>query len=167
MLRPALHSPLPALRVNNNLPLWSSVSDPSSDRVDLSRPPCAASGIWVNSMDGPALLFWECHPWPAKLRLRVPKIRISVRASFFGAMLTARPAVPRGCLLASMSDPKLLALMITSLGTLIKPQWRLLWGNLKAYFMIQFPGRTAWGFAFEPSSSTSSITRTSATPTTP
>ena len=43
-----------------------------------------------------------------------------------------------------MSDPTLLALMIPSLGTLNKPQWRLLLGNLTAYFMIQFPGRTAW-----------------------
>jgi len=63
-----------------------------------------------------------------------------------------------------MLDPKLLALMIPSLGTLNKPQWRLFWGDLKGYFMIQFPGRTAWGFVFEPSSSTSSPTRTSAIP---
>jgi hypothetical protein len=42
----------------------------------------------------------------------VPKIRISVRASFFGATLTARPAVPRGYLLASMSDTMILALRI-------------------------------------------------------
>jgi hypothetical protein len=90
---------------------------------------------------------------------------MGVRASLFGATLTARPAVPRAYLLAGMSDPKLLALMIPSLGTLNK--WRLLWRNLKAYFMIQLPGRTAWGFVFEPSSSTSSTTRTSATPTTP
>src|SRR5260370_9917520 len=83
-----------------------------------------------------------------KVETQVPKISISVRASFFGATLTARPAVPRGYLLASMSDPKLLALMIPSLGALNKPQWRLLWGNLKGYFMIQFPGRTAWGFVF-------------------
>src|SRR6266481_8966042 len=65
-----------------------------------------------------------------------------------------------------MSDPKLLALMIPSLGTLKKPQCTLLCGNLKAYFMIQFPARTAWGFVFEPSSSTFSTTRTSAIPPT-
>src|SRR5260370_37835511 len=92
-----------------------------------------------------------------KVETQVPKISISVRASFFGATLTARPAVPRWYLLASMSYPKLLALMIPSLGTLNKPQWRLLWGNLKAYFMIQFPARTAWGFLFEPESLNSSI----------
>src|SRR5258706_15079929 len=34
MIRPGLHPPLPAVRVDNNLLLWSSVSDPSSDRVD-------------------------------------------------------------------------------------------------------------------------------------
>ena len=98
----------------------------------------------------------------------MPKIRTSVRrASFFGAAFTARPAVPRGYLLASMSDPTLLALMIPSLGTLNKPQWRLLWGNLKAYFMIQFPARTACGFVSAPSSSTFSTTPTSASPRRP
>src|SRR6266436_4236284 len=55
----------------------------------------------------------------------MPRIRMSVRASFFGATLTALPAVPRGYLLASMSDPKLLALMIPSLSTLNKPQQHL------------------------------------------
>src|SRR6266436_7108851 len=34
MIRPGLHPPWPALRINNNLLLWSSVSDPSRDRVD-------------------------------------------------------------------------------------------------------------------------------------
>src|ERR1700741_5086635 len=99
----------------------------------FSRPPCAAAGILVSSIDGLAPFFGEWHPCAAK-----PKapIRISVHASFFGATLTARPAVPRGYLLASMSDPKLLALMIPSLGTLNKPQWRLLWGNPKGHFMI-------------------------------
>src|SRR4029077_9617435 len=60
---------------------------------------------------------------------------------FFGATRTARPAVPRGYFLASMSDPKLSALMIPSLGTLDKPQWRLLWENLKGYFMIHLRGK--------------------------
>jgi hypothetical protein len=32
-------------------------------------------------------------------------------------------------------------------------QRRLLWRNLKEYFTIQFPAKTAWGFVFEPSSS--------------
>src|SRR5882762_1501933 len=34
MIRPRLHPPLPAVRIDNNLLLWSSVSDPSRDRVD-------------------------------------------------------------------------------------------------------------------------------------
>jgi hypothetical protein len=34
MLRPGLHPPLPAVRINNNLLLWSSVADPSRDGVD-------------------------------------------------------------------------------------------------------------------------------------
>src|SRR6202008_4165353 len=34
MLRPGLHPPLPAVRINNNLLLWSSVPDPPRDRVD-------------------------------------------------------------------------------------------------------------------------------------
>jgi hypothetical protein len=38
--------------------------------------------------------------------------------------------------------------MIPSLGTLNKPQWRLLWGNLKAYFIIQFSARTGVGLRF-------------------
>src|SRR5712671_6060372 len=33
MIRPGLNPPLPAVRINNNLLLWSSVSDPSRDRV--------------------------------------------------------------------------------------------------------------------------------------
>ena len=63
-------------------------------------------------MDGSALLFWEWLPCPAKLRPKVPKIRISVRASLFGATLTARHRVPRGYLLASISDTMTLALRI-------------------------------------------------------
>src|SRR5258708_27903820 len=38
MIRPGLHPPLPAVRINNNLLLWSSVSDPSRDRVDSFSP---------------------------------------------------------------------------------------------------------------------------------
>src|SRR5258707_6466573 len=34
MIGPGLNPPLPAVRINNNLLLWSSVSDPSRDRVD-------------------------------------------------------------------------------------------------------------------------------------
>src|SRR5277367_6754613 len=34
MIRPGLHPPLPAVRIDNKLLLWSSVSDPSRDRVD-------------------------------------------------------------------------------------------------------------------------------------
>src|ERR1700690_1666524 len=34
MIRPGLHPPLPAVRINNDLLLWSSVADPSRDRVD-------------------------------------------------------------------------------------------------------------------------------------
>src|SRR5882672_6462954 len=34
MIRPGLHPPLPAVRINNNLLPWSSVPDPSRDRVD-------------------------------------------------------------------------------------------------------------------------------------
>src|SRR5580704_8089463 len=34
MFRPGLHPPRPAVRINNNLLLWSSVSYPSRDRVD-------------------------------------------------------------------------------------------------------------------------------------
>src|SRR5580692_7561680 len=34
VIRPGLHPPLPAVRINNNLLLWPSVSDPSRDRVD-------------------------------------------------------------------------------------------------------------------------------------
>ena len=34
MIRPGLHPPLPAVRINDNLLLWSNVSDPSRDRVD-------------------------------------------------------------------------------------------------------------------------------------
>jgi hypothetical protein len=43
-----------------------------------------------------------------------------------------------------MSDPRLSALMITSLGTLNKPQWRLLWGTLKGYFLIAPRPRCAY-----------------------
>src|ERR1700723_2303932 len=34
MIREGLHPPRPAVRINNNLLLWSSVSYPSRDRVD-------------------------------------------------------------------------------------------------------------------------------------
>src|SRR5271167_2924358 len=35
MIRPGLHPPWPAVRINNNLLLWSSVSYLSRDRVDF------------------------------------------------------------------------------------------------------------------------------------
>src|ERR1700722_2892141 len=38
MISPGLQPPLPAVRINDNPLLWSSVSDPSRDRVD-SFPP--------------------------------------------------------------------------------------------------------------------------------
>src|SRR5271163_3933657 len=34
MFRPGLHPPWPAVRINNDLLIWSSVSDPSRDSVD-------------------------------------------------------------------------------------------------------------------------------------
>jgi hypothetical protein len=34
MLRLGLHPPLPAVRIDHNLLLWSSVSDPPRDRID-------------------------------------------------------------------------------------------------------------------------------------
>src|SRR6267154_2671259 len=48
-------------------------------------------------------------------------MRVSASAKLFGARLATRRAVPRKYFLASMSDPKLLALMIPSLGTLNNP----------------------------------------------
>ncbi len=78
----------------------------------------------------------------------MPKIRISVRASFFGPTLTARRAVPGGYLLASMSDPKLLALMIPSLSTLNKPQWRFLCGKPEGVFHDLIPGENGVGLRF-------------------
>jgi hypothetical protein len=77
----------------------------------------------------------------------VPRIRISVRASFCGATLTARPAVPREYFLASMSDPKLLALMIPSLGALNKSRWKLLW-KPKWVFHDSIPGENGVGLRF-------------------
>jgi len=59
----------------------------------------------MNSMDGPALLFWESHPCPTKLRLKMPRIRMSVRASIFGARLTVHPSVPRGTSLRARQTP--------------------------------------------------------------
>ena len=80
----------------------------------------------MNSIDG--LAFLGMASLTRKLRPKVPKIRINVRVSFFGATHTRRPAVPLGYLLASMLDPKLSALMIPSLGTPNKP-WRTAWAR--------------------------------------
>ena len=54
--------------------------------------------------------------------------------------------------------------MIPSLGTLNQPQWRLLLWKADGVFHDSIPGENGWGFVFEPSSSTPSTTRTSATP---
>jgi hypothetical protein len=61
MIRPVLYRPRPAVRINNNLLLWSSISHPSRDRVDSFSSTCAAGGIWVNSIEGPelALCDWQ------------------------------------------------------------------------------------------------------------
>jgi hypothetical protein len=56
----------------------------------------------VNSMVGPALLFWEWHPCAAKPR---PPVRMNTHASFLGETLATHRAVPRPALfLASMLD---------------------------------------------------------------
>jgi hypothetical protein len=87
----------------------------------------------------------EWHPIVTK---DANRIRVRVRASFFGPTLTARRAVPGGYLLASMSDPKLLTLMIPSLGTLNKPQWRFLWGKPEGIFHDSIPGENGAGLPF-------------------
>src|SRR3984957_723675 len=76
----------------------------------------------------------------------MPRLRMSVRASFFGQTLTGRPPVPRGYLLGSNVRRQTVSADDTVVGYSEQTQWRLLWGNLKAYFMIQFPARTAWDF---------------------
>jgi hypothetical protein len=153
MIRPGLHPPLSAVRVNNNLLLWSSVSDPTRDRVD-SLSSTLRRRRNLGELDG----------WAGTAFVRMASLRREPKdphkderpCQLFGATLATDPSLlRRGWILVSMSDPTPLALMISSLGTRSKPQSRLLCGNLKAYLMIQFPARTAWGFVFEPSSSTS------------
>ncbi len=109
------------------------------------------------------MLFWEWHPCAAKPG---PPIRMSAHASFFGETLATHRAVPRPALfLASMLDPKLLALMIPSLGTLNKPQWRLLWGKPEGVFYDSIPGENGVGLRFRAEFfNIFNTTRTSATP---
>src|SRR6185369_4013301 len=59
----------------------------------LSGPPSAAGGTLVNSMVGPSLLFWEWHPWTAKLQPKI--ISMNVHASFFRGTLAKPSAAPR------------------------------------------------------------------------
>ncbi len=118
--RPGLHPPWPAERINNNLLLWSSVSDPSRDRVDsfsstlrrrrdmgeldgwasaaflrMASLRCEAKG--PNKDERPCQLF-RCNTGH----------RMSAHASFFGATLVTHPALPRrGWFLAIMSDPRI------------------------------------------------------------
>jgi hypothetical protein len=47
------------MRINNNLLLWSSVLIRPEIVSTLSRPPCAAGGTWVNSIEGPELAFCD------------------------------------------------------------------------------------------------------------
>ena len=91
----------------------------------------------LKAIVGAELFDEEWHPVSAKYTVSTENV--AVRAT-----ITARPAVPRGYLLVSMSDPRLSALMILSLGTLNKPQWRLLWGTLKGYFLIAPRPRSAY-----------------------
>src|ERR1700746_1044236 len=67
-IRPGLHPPRPTVRVDNDLLSWVSVCDAPGDRVGPVPASCAAGGTLVNSMVGPALLFWEWHPCAAKPR---------------------------------------------------------------------------------------------------
>jgi len=52
MLRPGLHPPLPAVRINNNLLPRVSVSDAPCDRIDPLSAALRRGGILVNSMEG-------------------------------------------------------------------------------------------------------------------
>ena len=74
------------------------------DNIDLRHERLSVKFARVSRAVPETGLFREWHPFAAN-----PKtpIRMSVHASFFGAALTARPAVPRGYLVASMSDPTL------------------------------------------------------------
>ena len=133
--RPGLHPPWPAERINNNLLLWSSVSDPSRDRVD------SFSSTLRRRRD-----MGELDGWASAAFLRMASLRCEAkdpnkdelpcqlfrRNTGHASRIAMSRVVP-----CEHVRPKLSALMIPSLGTLNKPQRRLLWGNLKAYFMIQ------------------------------
>jgi len=96
----------------------------------------------------PALLFWEWHPWPAKLRPKVLKMMIDIRASFFSATLTARPAVPRGYLLASMSDPQTVSADDTVVGYSEQNLIEAPLGKPEGAFHDSIPGETGVGPRF-------------------
>src|SRR4029077_13934431 len=104
MIRPGLHPPLPAVRINNNLLLWSSVSDPSRDRVD-SFPATLGCRRNPGELDGWAgAAFLGMASLRCKVKASNP-IRVSAHDSFFGDTLVTHRAVPRPALFpASMLD---------------------------------------------------------------
>src|SRR6266478_2578329 len=61
MIRPGLHPPLPAVRINKICCFGRAFLTRPEIVSTLSRPPCAAGGIWVNSIEDPewALCDWQ------------------------------------------------------------------------------------------------------------
>jgi|KBSSwiStaDraftv2_1062776.scaffolds.fasta_scaffold109874_3 hypothetical protein len=127
MLRPGLHPPRPTMRIDDDSLSRPSVSDAPGDLVS-SLPATLCGWKDPGELDGGA---GTSFLGVATMNCKTGD-QMRASAKFFGARLATHRAVPREYLLASMSDPKLLGLMIPSLGTLNKrtawvrrPQWRL------------------------------------------
>jgi hypothetical protein len=152
-----LHPPRPTVREDNDLLSWVSVSDAPGDRVG---PLTATLCGWADpgQLDG----------WAGAAFLRMA----SPRCEAEDPNKDERPCQLFRCNTGHASRiamsrvvpcehvrPQTVSADDTVVGHSEQTQWTLLWGNLKADFMIQFPARTVWGFVSGPSSSTSLITQ--------
>ena len=142
MIRPGLHPPLPAVRVNNNLLLWSRVFDPSRDRVNSF-----SSTLRRRRNMG------ELNGWAGAAFLRMASLRCETKdpnkderpCQFFRCNTghASRIAMSR-VVPCEHVRPQTVSADDTVVGYSEQTPMEAPLGNLKAYFMIQFPARTAW-----------------------
>src|ERR1700733_11908793 len=64
--RPGLNPPRPTVRINNNPLLGRAFLTRPEIVSTRCRPPCAAGGIWVNSIEGPESALCDWQPFGGK-----------------------------------------------------------------------------------------------------
>ena|ERR1700751_2135459 len=161
-IRPGLHPPRPTVCIYNDLLSRASVSDAPRDRVGLL--PATLCGCRD---------LGEFDRWAGAVFRGMASLRCETKGpnkdkrpcQLFRRNAYRAPCGASGVPSCEHVRPQTVSADDTVVGYSEQTPMEAPLGKPEGYFMIQFPGRTAWNFVFEPSSSTSSTTRISANAT--